>query len=106
METVSTNIRTFCCATSVDVNSPSTPSRDDLGPNQVCTLFGATPGDSSVSGPAYVSAGYGLSVSDQWKRNFLVLVGFLILFQITQILLIELRPVSHRDCFAWMTEGD
>ncbi|KAF7797165.1 hypothetical protein EIP86_008357 [Pleurotus ostreatoroseus] len=63
-----------------------------LGPNQVCTLFGAEPGSSVVHGPAYVSAGYGIDVADQWRRNFLVVVGFFFLFQLTQVLLIEFYP--------------
>ncbi|KAF7795147.1 hypothetical protein EIP86_006295 [Pleurotus ostreatoroseus] len=63
-----------------------------LGPNQICTLFGSTPGDSDVSGGAYLSVGYGIDIADQWRRNFLVLVGFFLLFQITQVLLIEFYP--------------
>lgn len=80
-----------------------------LGPNQVCTLFGSTPGSTVVPGPAYVSAGYGIEVADQWRRNFLVVVGFFLLFQLTQVLLIEFYPVSrssvrhdahcYRSCF-------
>ncbi|EKM61431.1 uncharacterized protein PHACADRAFT_248034 [Phanerochaete carnosa HHB-10118-sp] len=65
---------------------------DMLGPNQICTLFGSTSGQTEVSGRAYLSAGYGLDVSDLWRRNFVVLVGFLITFQITQMLLIEYYP--------------
>ncbi len=68
------------------------PCRDGLGPNQICTLFGAIPGQQIVSGRNYVSLGFGLNVTDIWRRNFLVVVGFLILFQITQILLIEYFP--------------
>lgn len=65
-----------------------------LGPNQVCTLFGSTPGSTQVPGPSYLSVGYGLNVADIWRRNFTVLVGFFIAFQITQMLLIEYYPVS------------
>ena len=53
-----------------------------LGPNQVCTLFGASPGSTQVPGAAYLSVGYGLEVVDLWRRNFTVLLGFFILFQI------------------------
>ena len=67
--------------------------RDGLGPNQVCTLFGSTPGETLVSGREYLSAGYGLDVSDLWRRNFLVLIGFMVVFQFTQMLLIEYYPV-------------
>ncbi|EMD42318.1 hypothetical protein CERSUDRAFT_79900 [Gelatoporia subvermispora B] len=65
---------------------------EGLGPNQVCTLFGSEPGQDIVTGRNYLSVGYGLDVSDLWRRNFLVLCGFLILFQITQVLLIEYFP--------------
>ncbi|KAJ7070657.1 ABC-2 type transporter-domain-containing protein [Mycena amicta] len=65
---------------------------NELGPNQVCTLFGASAGSSSVSGEAYISAGYGLSSSNLWKRNLLVLIGFMILFQVTQIISLEYFP--------------
>lgn len=66
-----------------------------LGQNQVCTLFGSTPGSTQVSGASYLSVGYGINVSDLWRRNFTVLLGFFILFQFTQMLLIEYYPVSH-----------
>ena len=33
-----------------------------------------------------------MNVSDLWRRNFLVLLGFLIVFQVTQVVLIELFP--------------
>lgn len=73
-------------------------NRANLGPNQVCTLFGATGGSSLVSGPAYLSVGYGLDVKDIWRRDFTVLLGFFIAFQITQMLLIEYYPVCRRAC--------
>ncbi|THG96948.1 hypothetical protein EW026_g4983 [Hermanssonia centrifuga] len=74
-------------------NSPGVDKYPDgLGPNQICTLFGSTPGDTDVSGHSYISAGYGLNTSDIWRRNFLVLVGFFFLFQLTQVLLIEFYP--------------
>jgi ATP-binding cassette subfamily G (WHITE) protein 2 (SNQ2) len=66
----------------------------DLGPNQVCTLFGASPGSATVSGRDYIKAGYGLDADDLWRRNFIVLVGFLVFFSITQTVVIEIFPVS------------
>ena len=42
-----------------------------------------------------MNIGYGLNVSDLWRRNFLVLVGFFLLFQLTQVLLIEYFPVCY-----------
>ena len=64
----------------------------DVGPNQICTLFGSIPGQQIVQGRNYVSVGYGLNVSDLWRRNFIVLCGFAILFQLTQVTLIEWFP--------------
>ena len=64
----------------------------DVGPNQICTLYGAVPGQQTVRGRDYVDIGYGLNVSDLWRRNFLVLLGFVFLFQLTQVLLMEFFP--------------
>lgn len=38
--------------------------------------------------------GYNLNAADLWRRNFLVIVGWVLLFQVTQILAIEYWPVS------------
>ncbi|KAJ3512950.1 hypothetical protein NLJ89_g3230 [Agrocybe chaxingu] len=56
-----------------------------LGPNQACTLFGAQGGSDIINGAAYLSVGYGLDVKDLWRRNFPVLFGFFIVFQLTQV---------------------
>ncbi|KAI0347995.1 ABC-transporter [Trametopsis cervina] len=66
-----------------------------LGPNQVCTLFGSTPGSTIVTGSAYLEAGYSLKIDDLWRRNLVVLIAFFIVFQITQVLLIEYYPQYH-----------
>ena len=68
-------------------------NREVLGPNQICTLFGSRPGSTEVFGRDYLSVGYDLDVDDIWRRNFTVLLGFFIAFQITQMLLIEYYPV-------------
>ncbi|KAJ8515436.1 hypothetical protein ONZ45_g7152 [Pleurotus djamor] len=65
---------------------------DDVGPNQACTLFGAESGSELISGTSYIRAGFALDPADIWRRNFLVLLGFFILFIFTQILVIELFP--------------
>jgi len=57
-------------------------------------LFGATSGSTTVSGRDYIKAGYDLNVDDLWRRNFIVLVGFVVLFAFTQTYVIELVPVS------------
>jgi ATP-binding cassette subfamily G (WHITE) protein 2 (SNQ2) len=76
------------------------PCSVELGPNQVCTLFGASAGSTTVSGRDYIKAGYHLDVDDLWRRNFIVLVGFLILFSLTQTYVIELVPVSISVLFS------
>ncbi|KAI0804598.1 ABC-2 type transporter-domain-containing protein [Irpex lacteus] len=68
---------------------------DALGPNQACTLSGSEPGSPTVTGAAYLKAGYSLNVADQWRRNLVILVGFFIAFQVTQVLLIEYFPQYH-----------
>ncbi|KAG6817582.1 hypothetical protein H0H87_006959 [Tephrocybe sp. NHM501043] len=65
---------------------------DVLGPNQVCTLMGASNGSNIIPGRAYLLATYNIDSADLWRRNFLVLVGFLLAFQITQILALEFYP--------------
>ena len=65
-----------------------------VGPNQACTLFGATPGLDTVDGASYVAAGYSLNVHDLWRRNFIVLVGWFLFYQIAQVILIEYLNVS------------
>jgi ATP-binding cassette subfamily G (WHITE) protein 2 (SNQ2) len=65
-----------------------------VGPNQACTLYGATPGSETVDGASYVAAGYSLNVHDLWRRNFIVLVGWFLFYQIAQVLLIEYLNVS------------
>jgi hypothetical protein len=66
----------------------------DLGPNQICTLFGANSGSSVVSGKDYIKAGYDLNTDDLWRRNVLALVAFLLFFWFMQTVIIEIWPVS------------
>ncbi|KAF8633557.1 hypothetical protein AX15_001356 [Amanita polypyramis BW_CC] len=65
---------------------------DVLGPNQACTLFGAVGGSNIIRGADYLRVGYSLDVKDIWRRDFLVLLGFFFLFQVTQVLAIEYYP--------------
>jgi len=65
-----------------------------VGPNQACTLYGATPGLDTVDGASYVAAGYTLNVHDLWRRNFIVLVGWFLFYQLAQVILIEYLNVS------------
>ena len=71
-----------------------TSSRNDLGPNQVCTLFGTQSGSDIISRHDYLLAGYGTDTADLWRHNFLVIVGFFLLFQLTQFLALKFHPVS------------
>jgi hypothetical protein len=70
-----------------------------LSSNQACTLFGAQPGSRFVTGKDYIQAGYDLNTDDLWRRNFIVLLAFLIFFWFTQTVVIELYPVSTN----WIT---
>ncbi|KAI5119991.1 hypothetical protein M0805_004434 [Coniferiporia weirii] len=63
-----------------------------LGPNQACTLFGSTLGDDIVSGSSYIRVGYQYNVIDLWRRNFVVLLAFFVIFQITQLIALEYFP--------------
>ncbi|KAF8665434.1 hypothetical protein AX16_000453 [Volvariella volvacea WC 439] len=65
---------------------------DTLGPNQACTLFGAQSGSDIIPGADYLRVGYSLDVNDIWRRCFPVLVGFFILFQLTQVFILEYFP--------------
>lgn len=64
-----------------------------MGPNQVCTLFGAQPGSDVVIGSNYLEAGYGITVADIWRRNLVVIIAFLIFFLFTQVIAIEYLSV-------------
>ncbi|KAI0059439.1 hypothetical protein BV25DRAFT_1828964 [Artomyces pyxidatus] len=71
-----------------------------LGPNQVCTLYGSTPGSDVIPGSAYIDVAYGLNAADLWRRNFIVLFGWIIFFQFTQIIALDyLMPASGSSFF-------
>lgn len=63
-----------------------------LGPNQACTLFGAVGGSNIIRGSDYLRVGYQIDVNDMWRRDFVVLLGILIFFQLAQIILLETYP--------------
>ncbi|KAI0307355.1 ABC-2 type transporter-domain-containing protein [Multifurca ochricompacta] len=66
-----------------------------LGPNQVCTLPGATPGSNVISGRSYLLNTYGMDGHDIWRRNFVVLLGWVLFYQVTQILVLDFFPSSE-----------
>ena len=68
---------------------------EGLGPNQACTLFGASPGSDVVPGSDYIWASYEYDTADLWRRNFLVLLGFVFLFQFLQMIVLEFFPVRY-----------
>ncbi|KAJ7750194.1 P-loop containing nucleoside triphosphate hydrolase protein [Mycena metata] len=70
---------------------------DGLGVNQVCTLFGSKAGSSAVQGEDYVFAGFGLNSSKLWTQNFPILIGFMIAFQLTQIISLEFFPQYNQS---------
>jgi hypothetical protein len=74
-------------------------SRETLGPNQVCTVFGSTPGNDQILGRSYLDASYSLHVSDIWRRNFVVLVGFFVFFLCAQVVAIEWVSVCMKRHF-------
>jgi len=59
-----------------------------LGPNQVCTLAGATAGNAIVPGRAYISASFDYAVSEQW-RNWGITLVFWFGFSAIQAFLAE-----------------
>ncbi|QRV86840.1 ABC-2 type transporter [Ceratobasidium sp. AG-Ba] len=61
---------------------------ETLGPNQVCTLLGASPGESEVSGSAYINAGFEYKKDQLW-RNFGILVLYWVAFIALQVLAME-----------------
>ena len=64
-----------------------------VGPNQACTLYGAQPGSSTISGTDYLKTAFLLDTNDLWRRNFPVIVGWFFFFLITQIIVIEYLQV-------------
>jgi hypothetical protein len=65
-----------------------------MGPNQVCTLSGAKPGFNTTSGRSYLLTAYDMDGHDIWRRNFVVLLGWMLFYQVTQILILDFLPVS------------
>jgi ATP-binding cassette subfamily G (WHITE) protein 2 (SNQ2) len=68
--------------------------RSSLGPNQVCTLSGARPGSNTIPGRSYLLITYDMDDRDIWRRNFIVLLGWMLFYQATQILVLDFFPVS------------
>lgn len=76
-----------------------------VGSNQACTLYGAQPGSSVVSGADYVKAAFALNVDDLWRRNFIVIVGWFFFFIIAQVVVIEYLQVRHSVPSSFLRRG-
>jgi len=77
---------------------------NDLGPNQVCTLFGSKGGSTLISGKDYIAAGYGFDHGDLWRRCLPVLFVLTVAFQTTQIIALEFFPVGAEPTFLISTD--
>lgn len=97
MESEFSRIDLECVGEYVIPRNPAGVSKypEALGPNQACTLFGSTPGSDVINGSAYVSAAFDLNTADIWRRNLLVIIGWFIFFQITQVIAIECFQVRY-----------
>ncbi|GAA6042344.1 hypothetical protein JCM8097_003859 [Rhodosporidiobolus ruineniae] len=62
-----------------------------LGPNQVCTVAGSTPGSSVIPGMDYLHASYGYTTGIQW-RNFGILVAYFLVMSVVQAICAEYMP--------------
>jgi hypothetical protein len=60
---------------------------DGLGPNQVCTLLGSSPGTDQVPGTAYISASF--DYAGNIGRNIGLLIVFFVGFSLLQMLASE-----------------
>ncbi|GAA5969283.1 hypothetical protein JCM8115_006749 [Rhodotorula mucilaginosa] len=59
-----------------------------LGPNQVCTLAGATPGNPIVPGRDYIYASFRFEIAHQW-RNWGITIVFFFAFNVMQAIVAE-----------------
>jgi ABC-type multidrug transport system ATPase subunit/ABC-type multidrug transport system permease subunit len=72
---------------------PSGPGYENVSiENQVCAVNGAQPGQSFVSGDAYLSASFQYEYSHLW-RNVGILIAFALFFVVTCALATELNPL-------------
>ncbi|CAK7892680.1 protein Snq2p [[Candida] anglica] len=74
--------------------TPNGPGYQNLSPGeQVCSFAGSVPGQSWVSGDAYLEASFTYKFSHVW-RNLGILIGFYVFFVIINAIAVEfVRPV-------------
>jgi ATP-binding cassette subfamily G (WHITE) protein 2 (PDR) len=78
--------RDFPCSSFV----PQGPGYDNLNPlERACSVQGSVPGESMVSGSAYISVMYGFLSSHKW-RNFGIVVALTIAFMVAHLVAITL----------------
>ena len=53
---------------------------------------------------SYVATGYSLNVHDLWRRNFIILVGWFLFYQIAQVIPIEYLNMSLSRTSSVLTE--
>lgn len=75
-----------CDRRSIIPNGPGYPA--SLGPDQVCTLQGARPGEALVRGEDYIHAAYNYSSANIW-RNVGIEISFFLLFLTCLFLTLE-----------------
>ena len=80
--------RQFPCVSFV----PSGPSYTDVA-SQICSVVGAEPGQTSVSGRAYINQFYQYFHGHLW-RNFGILIGFFVFFCTTYLFATEYIPAK------------
>ena len=53
------------------------------------------PGFNFTSGRSYLLTAYDMDDRDIWRRNFVALLGWMLFYQVTQILILDILPVSN-----------
>ncbi|KJZ71045.1 hypothetical protein HIM_09572 [Hirsutella minnesotensis 3608] len=79
--------REFTCSNIIPPYSPP------IGNSWICQVAGAVAGQSTVSGDAFIAADYNYYYSHVW-RNFGILIGFLIFFNILYFLTTEINSAT------------
>ncbi|KAF6062908.1 ABC-2 type transporter family protein [Candida albicans] len=69
---------------------PSGGSYPTAGPNRICTPVGSVPGQDFVDGTRYMEMSFDYRNSHKW-RNFGIVIGFIVFFFCTYILLCEIN---------------
>jgi ATP-binding cassette subfamily G (WHITE) protein 2 (SNQ2) len=63
--------------------------------NKVCTLAGSQSGNAYVSGKAYIATAFQMYPSQLW-RNFGIIIAFFLAFQISQMIVRDVRRSIDR----------